>query len=276
LPRGPNDAEARALQNYKGAKYNQMNALMRDKLLITPSGLQIEGRTTNYSASDIDAQEQSYEELRGELKSLLNYLGRAPKYPGKGPLFRGVTLPAETVEELRQLDPDQDWEDPAFLSTAQAASAPRWAKDSEFRNRDTIIQIVLPQDNSGAVVGHSGVDMESGAADHNAGQFRENEVLFPPGQRFRVRRVIEGNDEIRGHMKNLIAGEPDALPVTADDPDPYRLQSVKAKTYIVLEAQPYTAEDRDYVERRLETLQPRGKPEFSPPRQPPSRHSDLK
>lgn len=234
-----------AFQQYKRSGYLDMNPLLRGtgSLKVGEDGkVSVDGRTTNRTLSEY---QQSFRAMGDTMR-------KAPKYQGNT-VYRGVTLNAEGVAALKKKFKDKgDWEDGGFMSTATSDSPGKWARSSQFADREIMVEVDL----SKARGKHGGVGLDSGPMSAIVGGNYENEVLFPPGQRFKVVEMVEGADAVKQRLGI----------------DPASAKAFKAKTYIKLVAEPYTDSDAQAFERKVDNLGKTEEPRFAPIAQPQRPH----
>jgi hypothetical protein len=205
-----------------------MNALMRGTATVKVDS---DGNLTVGDKS-LDA---SLEDVQADLKAMGALMRELPPHAGKT-VYRAVDLDADTVKALRNKlgRENDDWEDGGFMSTATAESPKDWVKkDTTFAPRGNV---VIEVDLRPAAGKHGGVDLDQGPMKNMVGQFQENEVLFPPGQRFKVVEMVSGNEAVK-----------EKLGVGAN-------AAMKATTYVRMEALAYTKADAERFNQRVDQL----------------------
>lgn len=227
-----------ALQQYKRQGYRYVNAMLRGQ-----GGIEgfDDGTVGVGGAAGDQRTNRSLRDVQGEMKAMGDLLRKAPKYQGDT-VYRGVTFDETTQAALNQhLADGKDWNDGGFVSTSRAASLKDWLRDSQFAgSRDAVVEIDLSQA-KGPGRAHGGVDLESSEMADMVGGYAENEVLFHPGQRFRVVEVVSGSDKVKQRL-----GAKDS--------------SLKASVYVKLVALPLTDSDVRGFERRVDGLKADSEP----------------
>jgi hypothetical protein len=236
----------RALQHYKRQGYLYVNRMLRG----SHGGIRgFDDGTVGVSGGPrVLRTERTLPEIQGDMKAMGALLAESPKYDGDT-VFRAVSLDQATQDALRRhLTEGSGWRDGGFVSTSRAASMKEWLRDSQFaRTGKALVEIDLSKAR-GAGPLHSGVDVESSGLGAMVGGYKENEVLFHPGQQFRVVEVVAGNGPVNAKLKDRV-----------DSP-------VGADLYVRLEALPFTARDARDFEDRVDGLG--GQEAYAPPMPP--------